>query len=141
MKKIINLIFNRFYKYYGEDTGLLYSTTMLAGITCLTAAGIYVISYSVVRSDHNPLFFLDKSKDSLRFRLIWGPLVVIIVQQIFYRLYKHNNFYKNVNHYYDANRPTGFFSRNAHYVSFICCILFLLLSFFIGDYITQLVFD
>ena len=140
MVKLFNIIFDRFYKYYGEYTGLLYSTTLLSGIVCLIGGGIYIVVFRVINQFGEPLFFLENSNSTLKFRLIWGPAIVVVIQQIFYWIYRNNDYYKKVIEYYKINVPSNFFSKKAHYISFIFSMLFALASFFIGDYINEFIY-
>ena len=140
MVKLFNIIFDRFYKYYGEDTGLVYSTILLSSIVCLIGGGIYIIVFKAINQTGEPLFFLENSKSTLKFRLIWGPAVVLVIQQIFYRIYINNGYYKKIVEYYKINEPSNFFSKNAHYVSFIFSMLFFVASFIIGDYVNELIY-
>lgn len=141
MKKLFNIIFNRLYKYYGDYTGLLYSTTVLAGIVCLIGGGVYIILFRAINEVGEPLPFLEDSHSSAIFRLTWGPLIVIVIQQIFYQAYIYKNYYKKINAFFEENKPTNFLSKNAHYVSFIFSMVFFVASFFIGDFINNVIYN
>jgi hypothetical protein len=138
MKKLTNIVFSRFYRYYGEDTGLVHSTILLASILGLIIGGIYIIVFKTVNEVGDPFSHLNTS--SIKFRLVWGPLTVFAIQQVFYRVYKYKGRYKKINEYYEINKSTSFFSRNAHYLSFILSMIFFVSSFFIGDFINNVIY-
>ena len=132
--KIFDIIFYRAYKYYGKDVGLLYSTILLAGISSLISVGIYIIIFKSFNNTTSPLWFLENIHSRYQFRLIIGPLVLALIQQFFYWVYRYKNYYKRVNEFYAINYMDNFIFKQAHIISFICSGLFFISSFFLGDF-------
>jgi hypothetical protein len=141
LNNMFNVIFYRAYKYYGEDNGLINATILLAALVLLFSFGFYNILYKCFNQYGDAFGLLDNRTERIKFRLIFGPLIVITIQQVIYWFYRYKNYYLKTISYYDGRKNTHFVFRNAHFISFISAVFFLMGSFFIGDLLNKLIYQ
>lgn len=94
---LIDYTFSKLYFYYGKEYGVMSPIIVMVGCVIFNFMTIIFLLSSI------GIFELMETDihRSMMFRLVVGPLIVIIISMPFFRYFNKNDYYKTINSNYE----------------------------------------